>query len=229
MSSVSNSVHDDRKCTRKIAKAFAGALALTMAGISAPALADHAPTPAYDIEATASPFDVQLAPGEFVWRPDLATSGTVHAYVDLGAQLVTVYRGPNRIGVSTISSGMPGHETPNGVFEILQKRVEHYSNLYNDAPMPYMQRLTWDGIAFHVGRLPGEPASHGCIRLPDGFAKSFFALTDLGTLVEIAGIAGVRDESIAATDFRAPPLTAEEKTAQLNRAARNGTLDFDES
>jgi hypothetical protein len=76
-------------------------------------------------------------------------------------------------------------ETPTGVFTILQKKQEHYSNLYNNAPMPFMQRLTWDGIALHAGHLPGKPASHGCIRLPMAFAKALFGETDKGMTVVI--------------------------------------------
>ncbi|MEL7446241.1 MAG: L,D-transpeptidase family protein [Pseudomonadota bacterium] len=79
---------------------------------------------------------------------------------------------------SPVSTGKPGKETPPGVFAILQKKKFHRSNLYNNAPMPFMQRLTWDGIAIHAGALPGYPASHGCIRLPKGFAKELFGLTD---------------------------------------------------
>ncbi|OWV34672.1 hypothetical protein B5C34_06845 [Pacificimonas flava] len=195
----------------------------------APAQADDATAPYMAADDGApSLFDVELKPGEFIWEPELAADGEVHAYVDLGRQLVHVYRGDTRIGMSTISSGMPGHETPTGTFEILQKRVEHYSNLYNNAPMPYMQRLTWDGIAFHVGKLPGEPASHGCIRLPREFAMAFFDTTSMGGVVEIAGLAGVEDPQLAAGDFREAPLTPEAQTAELNRAAANGELDIDE-
>ena len=70
------------------------------------------------------------------------------------------------MGASTVSTGKPGHATPTGVFTILQKEVDHKCNLYDDAPMPFMQRLTWSGVAMHAGHLPGFPASHGCIRLP---------------------------------------------------------------
>ncbi|RYM09102.1 L,D-transpeptidase [Sphingobium cupriresistens] len=84
-----------------------------------------------------------------------------------------------------LSTGMKGHRTPTGDFPILQKRQWHRSNLYSNAPMPYMQRLTWDGIALHAGHNPGYPASHGCIRLPYAFARDLFALTKMGTLVEV--------------------------------------------
>ena len=129
---------------------------------------------------------VALQPGEFEWTPERAQAGQLVMVVSLPAQMVHVYRNGTRIGVSTISSGKPGKETPTGTFEILQKKQMHHSNLYNNAPMPFMQRLTWDGIALHAGKLPGYPASHGCIRLPDAFAKLLFEETRKGMLVVIA-------------------------------------------
>jgi len=106
--------------------------------------------------------------------------------ISLPQQRAHVYRSGIRIGVSTISSGKPGHATPTGAFPILQKRRVHRSNLYDNAPMPYMQRLTWDGIALHAGRIPGKPASHGCIRLPKAFAKALFSVTERGVTVVVA-------------------------------------------
>ena len=129
---------------------------------------------------------VSLQPGEYEWHPELAPAGQLVMVVSLPAQMVHVYRNGVRIGVSTISSGKPGKETPTGTFEILQKREKHYSNLYDNAPMPFMQRLTWDGIALHAGKLPGYPASHGCIRLPNAFAKLLFEETRKGMLVVVA-------------------------------------------
>lgn len=84
-----------------------------------------------------------------------------------------------------VSTGKRGKETPSGVYAILQKQEEHFSNLYNDAPMPFMQRLTWDGIAMHAGALPGYPASNGCIRIPKDFAKALFAITTYGNTAVI--------------------------------------------
>ncbi len=124
-----------------------------------------------------------LRPGQYRWTPEAATTGPVSIVVSLPLQRAYVFRGEALIGVSTISSGAPGYDTPTGTFPILQKRVDHHSNLYDNAPMPFMQRLTWDGIALHAGRIPGEPASHGCIRLPRGFARALFGVTDLGTRV----------------------------------------------
>jgi lipoprotein-anchoring transpeptidase ErfK/SrfK len=129
---------------------------------------------------------VALQPGEYLWTPEMSPAGPVVIVVSLPEQRAHVYRNGIRIGVSTISSGMEGHETPTGVFPILQKREIHHSNLYNGAPMPYMQRLTWDGIALHAGRIPGYPASHGCVRLPKAFAKILFAQTEHGGTVVIA-------------------------------------------
>jgi hypothetical protein len=127
-----------------------------------------------------------LKPGQFTWTPDLAPLGPVVIVVSLPEQRAYVYRNGVRIGVSTVSTGKPGHETPTGVFTILEKRREHYSNLYDNAPMPFMQRLTWDGVALHAGRIPGYPASHGCVRLPHAFSEKLFATTSRGMTVVIA-------------------------------------------
>ncbi|HEY8434482.1 MAG TPA: L,D-transpeptidase family protein, partial [Sphingomicrobium sp.] len=105
----------------------------------------------------------KLKPGQWVWKPEIARNGPILVYVDLTRQLATVYRNGVRIGVSTISSGRPGYETPTGVFTILEKNKEHISRKYNDAPMPYQERLTWGGVALHAGGLPGYPESHGCV------------------------------------------------------------------
>jgi hypothetical protein len=127
-----------------------------------------------------------LRPGEFVWHPEVAPEGPVVVVVSLDEQRVYVYRNGIAIGLSTISSGRRGHETPAGVFTILQKDRVHYSNLYDSAPMPYMERLTWDGVALHGGTLPGYPASHGCVRLPKEFAEKLFGITQRGETVVVA-------------------------------------------
>lgn len=129
----------------------------------------------------------RLTPGQWVWAPQIAPAGPLLVYVDLSRQRATVYRNGVRIAVSTISSGKPGHETPTGVFTILQKDADHRSSLYNSAPMPYQQRLTWDGVALHAGGLPGYPESHGCVHLPMGFARALFGITKLGATVVVAG------------------------------------------
>ncbi len=128
----------------------------------------------------------KLQPGEFFWHPDRAPAGPVVIIVSIPKQLVFVYRNGVLIGVSTCSTGKPGHTTPSGVFTILQKAKVHTSSKYDEA-MPDMQRLTWQGIALHVGDLPGYPDSHGCVHLPQDFADPLFDITGIGTPVIIAG------------------------------------------
>ncbi|WP_162301360.1 L,D-transpeptidase [Cognatilysobacter segetis] len=161
-------------------------------------------------------------PGEYVWQPAIAPAGPLLIVVSLPLQQLHVYRNGVRIGASSISSGKPGHETPVGLFTILQKEVEHYSNLYDSAPMPFMQRLTWDGVALHAGVVPGRPASHGCIRLPEAFAKALFNATRTGDTVIVTdrqaqpGIAAAgevlrglpsSDAPAASGDFWTPELS----------------------
>jgi hypothetical protein len=127
----------------------------------------------------------KLKPGEFVWAAGIAPDGPMVVVVSLTEQRAYVYRNGVQIGYSTASSGKPGHETPTGIFTILQKDADHHSSLYNDAAMPDQQRLTWDGVALHAGGLPGYPSSHGCVHLPSTFAKSLFAESHLGMTVVI--------------------------------------------
>jgi hypothetical protein len=127
----------------------------------------------------------RLRPGEFLWAPDVAPQGPMLLVVNLTTQRLVLYRNGLPIAISTMSSGQPGHLTPTGVFTILQRQVDHRSNIYNNAPMPYMQRLTWEGVALHGGNLPGYPASHGCIRLPQAFARLLYGETRLGMTVVI--------------------------------------------
>ena len=167
--------------------ATAGALLLALAPICP---ADAAADPVAGEEAI-------LRPGEFVWQPDRATAGEVEIVVSLPLQRAYVYRGGTLIGTSTVSTGRPGHRTPVGSFDILQKRKEHYSNRYNNAPMPFMQRLTWDGIALHAGEIPGRPASHGCIRLPLAFARNLFGVTRIGATVHVTELSPAPAEALA--------------------------------
>ncbi|HSV60151.1 MAG TPA: L,D-transpeptidase family protein [Variovorax sp.] len=133
-----------------------------------------------------------LKPGEWVWAPEVSRSGPVTVYVDLTRQLASIYRNGVRIGVTTVSTGKPGHETPSGVFVILQKDAKHRSSKYNSAPMPFQERLTWDGVALHAGGLPGYPESHGCIHLPYEFARLLFGTTEMHGTVVVAGRAGAQ-------------------------------------
>jgi lipoprotein-anchoring transpeptidase ErfK/SrfK len=111
--------------------------------------------------------------------------GGVKVVVSLPQQKAYVFDDGDLIATSPVSTGKKGYETPVGTFRILQKKVHHRSNRYSNAPMPYMQRLTWQGVALHAGSLPGYPASHGCIRLPRSFAKKLYKLTDYSTAVTV--------------------------------------------
>jgi hypothetical protein len=147
-----------------------------------------------------------MKPGEFLWAPGIAPEGPVTVIISLKTQRAYAYRNGVPIGVSTVSTGKPGKETPTGVFTILQKAVKHRSNIYSNAPMPFMQRLTWSGIAMHAGNLPGYPSSHGCVRLPAGFAKLLFGITSLGLTVVIT------DDPLAPEVVPAPTLLDAQET-----------------
>src|SRR6187431_3113143 len=110
----------------------------------------------------------------------------VMAIVSLRSQRITIFDANGWILRAPVSSGSKGRETPAGIFSVIQKVEEHYSNLYDDAFMPHMQRITWSGIALHGGVLPGRPASHGCIRLPFDFAAQLFDATTMGVRVIVA-------------------------------------------
>lgn len=126
-----------------------------------------------------------LRPGTYWWNPEALADGEVEVVVSLEQQLAFAYRAGELIGISTISSGKDGKETPPGIFPIMEKRRMHFSRTYDDAPMPFMQRLDRFGIALHAGANPGYPASRGCIRLPAGFASKLFAITEVGDRVVI--------------------------------------------
>jgi hypothetical protein len=126
-----------------------------------------------------------LKPGEYWWNPQLSPSGPVVVLVSIPQQTMHVYRNGILIGRSTVSTGSKGHATPGGVFSILEKKQTHRSKKYDNAPMPYMQRLTWSGIAMHSGALPGYPASHGCVRLPYDFSQLLFKATEKGGTVVV--------------------------------------------
>ena len=122
------------------------------------------------------------------------------AIVSLSDQRVTIYDAEGKILQSPVSTGSTGYETPAGIYSVVQKKAVHQSNVYEDGNMPFMQRITWTGIALHAGVLPGHPASHGCVRMPIAFAERLFSLTDIGLRVIV-----VRDD-IAPTDIAHPAL-----------------------
>lgn len=186
------------RSTARILRGAAIALSLVSAPLySASATAKDAPS----LEAGVP----KLKPGHYVWQPERATTGPVEVVVSLPQQMAYVYRGGTLIGASTISSGKPGNDSPVGAFEILQKKKDHRSNRYNSAPMPYMQRLNWYGIALHGGAIPGYPASHGCIRLPMAFAPKLFGVTSLGAKVVILDTAPDTPQAALALARVAPP------------------------
>lgn len=149
----------------------------------------HAAVPFWGAKQS-SPVDTPAAalkPGEWVWGgSSTRNAGPMAVIVSLTEQRAYVYRNGILMAWTTISSGKAGYETPTGVFTILQKDKDHRSNLYNNAPMPYQQRLTWGGVALHAGGLPGYPESHGCVHLPSGFAERLFEASNMGMTVVVS-------------------------------------------
>src|SRR5262249_24643383 len=111
------------------------------------------------------------------------------AIVSLGDQRITIYDAEGKMLQSPVSTGSTGYQHPAGIYSVVQKKAVHQSNVYEDGNMPFMQRITWTGIALHAGVLPGHPASHGCVRMPLSFAERLFGLTDIGLRVIV-----VRDD-----------------------------------
>jgi len=173
--------------------ALAGALALALPLVPAAAVSET--LEAREAAATAvdearshmrETFDGKaLEAGQYLWKKGREDSAVTRVVIGLNEQLAFAYDGDELIAVSTISSGTETHPTPTGVFPILEKKRMHRSRKYENAPMPFMQRLDDYGIAMHAGNLPGHPASHGCIRLPSAFAARLYAATELGTEVLI--------------------------------------------
>ncbi|MGA8652921.1 MAG: L,D-transpeptidase family protein [Xanthobacteraceae bacterium] len=147
----------------------------------------------------------------------------VMAIVSLQRQQITIYDSKGWILRAPVSSGQKGRETPAGIFSIIEKEAEHYSNLYDDAYMPHMERLTWSGIALHGGVLPGHPASHGCIRLPYEFAERLFGVSTLGMRVIVAP-ADAEPVAIAH-----PALFPQTSSASAEAAAKAAAAEADEA
>jgi hypothetical protein len=169
----------------------------------------------------------RLSPGQFFWHPKAASTGPVFMVIDLTRQRALVYRDGVPIAASTVSTGSKGRETPTGVFTILQKAVVHRSRTYDDAPMPYMQRLTSKGVAMHAGNLPGYPASHGCIRLPKAFAKLLYGVTELGTPVMITDEAELAEQGRIAAEYQLATEEVARKKAELQADAERALADFE--
>jgi len=143
----------------------------------------------------------------------------IMAIVSLRNQRITVYDAKGWILRAAVSSGQSGRETPAGIFSVIEKQVEHYSNLYDDAYMPHMQRITWSGIALHGGPLPGHPASHGCVRMPYDFARRLFGVSKLGMRVIVA------PSDVAPVEIVHPALFPTQARAGTVAAARAAEAD----
>ncbi len=144
------------------------------------------------------------APGKEAAKPH----GPLVIAISINKQNMKIYDANGFFAETPISTGMRGHPTPMGVFSVVQKEKLHHSNIYSGAPMPYMQRITWSGIAIHAGVLPGYPASHGCIRMPMAFAVKMYGWTRMGARVVITP-----DETIP-TNFSHPLLIAQKIVPQ---------------
>jgi hypothetical protein len=168
--------------------AFAFVAGALMAGLATPAVAAAAPSKA---SAKSKPEAKDLAE---------IPKGPLQIVVSIAHQHVTLYSNGTRVAQTPVSTGMPGKPTPTGVFSIIQKDRFHHSNLYSNAPMPYMERITWSGVALHEGPLPGYAASHGCIRMTHDFALRLWGITKLGVRVIVSRT------DVAPEDFAHPLL-----------------------
>lgn len=148
-----------------------------------------------------------------------APGDPIFAIVSLRNQRITLYDAKGWILRSPVSSGQKGRETPAGIFSVIEKEAEHYSNLYDDAYMPNMQRLTWSGIALHGGVVPGYPASHGCMRMPYSFAERLFGVTQLGLRVIVA------PADVVPTEIVHPLLSQSKPDGAASAAARVAQAD----
>ena len=180
---------------RKLALAFA---ATAFCALSVPTAVQAAAVETVEAQMTATSAAAQarqdmfeafgqdeLAPGKYLWRDVPDDAGAERVVVSLSDQLAYLYRGDTLMAVATISSGVPGRDTPTGIFTILGKKPMHHSKKFDNAPMPFTQFIDTYGVALHAGFNPGHPASHGCVRLPSAFAKKLYGVTEIGTPVLI--------------------------------------------
>lgn len=129
--------------------------------------------------------ETEIKPGQFLWRDVPRNEGEERVVISLSDQMAYLYRGETMVAAASISTAKAPKITPTGIFTVLEKRPMYRSKKYDNAPMPFMQRIDDYGIAMHAGYNPGEPASHGCIRLPSKFAAKLYQVTGVGTAVLI--------------------------------------------
>lgn len=134
------------------------------------------------------PDTADLKPDQYIWNPEASPTGPVGMIVDLTTQMIYVYRGGKQIGRSAVSTGIRSHPTAPGTYTILTKNLKYHSEKYHEASMPYMERLTWDGMAIHGGNNPGNPSSHGCVHVPLDFAKKLYGITKKGDTVLVSDL-----------------------------------------
>ena len=142
------------------------------------------------------PDTAHLKPDQYIWNPGASPSGPVGIIVDLTNQMIYVYRGGRQIGRSAASTGIKSHPTAPGTFTILTKNLTYHSEKYHEASMPFMERLTWDGMAIHGGNNPGRPSSHGCIHVPLDFAKKLYGITKKGDTVLVSDLKEVPGDTV---------------------------------
>ncbi len=164
--------------------------------------------------------DARTAQREDRFVPSHTPGTPLLAVVGLAEQRISIYDAKGKIMESPVSSGQTGYETPAGIYSIVQKEEEHHSNLYDDASMPFMERITWTGMALHAGVLPGYAASHGCVRLPHDFAERLYDVTNMGMRVVVAR------EEIAPAEIAQPFMfgsgSAKPKAPGVDRSLRDG-------
>ena len=161
-------------------------------------------------------------------KPEPSIPTPLFAVISIADQRVVFYGSDGVVAQAPVSTGMRGHPTPTGVFAIVQKKRWHESNIYSSAPMPFMQRITWSGVAMHAGVLPGYPASHGCIRMPGGFAQRIFGATKIGQRVVISQH-GVKPDGIAHKNLPVPTLTAAQQPAEARAVSSEPTATIAEN
>lgn len=164
---------------QKLPATFLTALLLSAPIFSALAIEKGTPQP---------PGTADLKPNQYIWNPEASPDGPVGIIVDLTNQTIYVYRHGKQIGRSTVSTGIKSHPTAPGSYTILTKNVKYHSEKYHEASMPFMERLTWDGMAIHGGNNPGKPSSHGCIHVPLDFAEKLYGITQKGDTVLVSDL-----------------------------------------